>query len=81
MFRGTFTALVTPFQKGAIDFAALEKLIESQIAVGITGICFVLYSFIVRVPGEPQQPSAAAGAFWGSLAGFTSTIIQVGAPP
>ena len=29
MFRGTFTALVTPFRNGAIDFAALEKLIES----------------------------------------------------
>ncbi|HXM74977.1 MAG TPA: dihydrodipicolinate synthase family protein, partial [Chthoniobacterales bacterium] len=41
MFRGTFTALVTPFQKGAIDFAALEKLIESQIAGGITGVVAV----------------------------------------
>ena len=41
MFRGTFTALVTPFQKGAVDFAALEKLIESQIAGGITGVVAV----------------------------------------
>src|SRR6058998_4434028 len=38
MFRGTFTALVTPFRNGAIDVAAFEKLIENQIAVGITGI-------------------------------------------
>ncbi|MGH8101507.1 MAG: 4-hydroxy-tetrahydrodipicolinate synthase, partial [Chthoniobacterales bacterium] len=41
MFRGTFTALVTPFRDGAVDDAALEKLIESQIAAGITGIVAV----------------------------------------
>jgi 4-hydroxy-tetrahydrodipicolinate synthase len=41
MFRGTFTALVTPFHNGDIDFAALEKLIESQISAGITGIVAV----------------------------------------
>jgi 4-hydroxy-tetrahydrodipicolinate synthase len=41
MFRGTFTALVTPFRDGAIDFGALEKLIERQIAVGITGVVAV----------------------------------------
>jgi 4-hydroxy-tetrahydrodipicolinate synthase len=38
MFRGTYTALVTPFRDDQIDFAAFEKLIESQIAGGITGI-------------------------------------------
>ena len=41
MFRGTFTALVTPFRNGGIDVAAFEKLIENQIAVGITGIVAV----------------------------------------
>jgi 4-hydroxy-tetrahydrodipicolinate synthase len=41
MFRGTFTALVTPFRNGAIDVAAFEKLIEAQIAAGITGIVAV----------------------------------------
>jgi 4-hydroxy-tetrahydrodipicolinate synthase len=41
MFRGTFTALVTPFREGAIDFAALQNLIESQIAAGIDGIIAV----------------------------------------
>jgi 4-hydroxy-tetrahydrodipicolinate synthase len=38
MFRGTFTAVVTPFRDGTIDTPALEKLIESQIAAGITGV-------------------------------------------
>ncbi|PYJ50280.1 MAG: 4-hydroxy-tetrahydrodipicolinate synthase [Verrucomicrobia bacterium] len=41
MFRGTFTALVTPFRDGAIDTSAFEKLIEAQIAAGITGIVTV----------------------------------------
>jgi 4-hydroxy-tetrahydrodipicolinate synthase len=38
MFRGTFTALVTPFREGGIDVSAFEQLIDSQIAAGITGI-------------------------------------------
>ena len=41
MFRGTFTALVTPFGKGDVDLAALEKLVEAQIAAGITGLVAV----------------------------------------
>ena len=41
MFRGTFTALVTPFRDKGIDFAGLEKLIEGQIAAGIDGIVAV----------------------------------------
>ena len=41
MFRGTFTALVTPFRNGDVDFAALEKLIEAQVAAGITGVVAV----------------------------------------
>ena len=41
MFRGTFTALVTPFRNGGIDVSAYEKLIETQIAAGITGIVAV----------------------------------------
>jgi len=38
MFRGTFTALVTPFRDGGIDVSAFEQLIETQISAGITGI-------------------------------------------
>jgi 4-hydroxy-tetrahydrodipicolinate synthase len=38
MFRGTYTALVTPFKDGAFDEAAFIQLIESQIRGGVTGI-------------------------------------------
>jgi 4-hydroxy-tetrahydrodipicolinate synthase len=41
MFRGTFTALVTPFRGGALDLEALTKLVEAQINGGITGIVAV----------------------------------------
>ena len=38
MFRGIFTALVTPFRGRDVDISAFEQLIETQIAAGITGI-------------------------------------------
>jgi 4-hydroxy-tetrahydrodipicolinate synthase len=41
MFRGTFTALVTPFRNGAIDVAAFEKLIDNQVVAGISGVVAV----------------------------------------
>jgi 4-hydroxy-tetrahydrodipicolinate synthase len=41
MFRGTFTALVTPFRDGDVDLGALEKLVEAQIAAEITGLVAV----------------------------------------
>ncbi|MEP6602752.1 MAG: 4-hydroxy-tetrahydrodipicolinate synthase [Spartobacteria bacterium] len=41
MFRGTFTALVTPFSDGDVDLFAFAKLIEAQIAAGITGVIAV----------------------------------------
>lgn len=38
MFRGSFTALVTPFKNGAVDEAALRALIEHQIKSGTHGL-------------------------------------------
>ncbi len=38
MFEGLYTALVTPFRNGKIDFDALEKIIEMQIEGGADGI-------------------------------------------
>lgn len=34
MFKGSITALITPFKDGAIDWAAFEKLVEMQIEQG-----------------------------------------------
>ena len=62
-------------------FAAYVPNAYVEIAVGVTGVCFALYNTFGKVPSQPRRPSVPAGMFWGSLAGFTSTIIQVGAPP
>src|SRR6202521_3202737 len=37
-FRGSFTALVTPFKNGSVDEGALRGLIEWQIAEGTSGL-------------------------------------------
>jgi 4-hydroxy-tetrahydrodipicolinate synthase len=37
-FKGTHTALVTPFRDGAFDVSAFRNLIEAQIAGGVEGI-------------------------------------------
>ncbi len=38
MFKGSITALVTPFRDGAVDEDAFKKLVEWQIAEGIDGL-------------------------------------------
>src|SRR5438876_1094596 len=38
MFRGTYTAIVTPFKDGKVDEPALERLIKAQIKAGVDGI-------------------------------------------
>ena len=37
-FKGVFTALVTPFSRGAVDEEAFARLIERQIAAGVHGL-------------------------------------------
>jgi 4-hydroxy-tetrahydrodipicolinate synthase len=37
-FRGTYTALITPFRDGAVDKPAFQALIDRQVAAGIDGI-------------------------------------------
>ncbi len=38
MFKGTYTAIVTPFKGGAIDEPALKRLIAAQVRGGVDGI-------------------------------------------
>lgn len=37
-FRGTFTALVTPFRDGEIDWKTLDALVDRQVASGVEGV-------------------------------------------
>ena len=50
-FKGSATALITPFNENGINFDALEKLIEHQIAGGTAAIV------ILGTTGEPATMS------------------------
>ena len=52
-----------------------------RLAVGLIGVAFVLNAWFGKLPAEARTPSAASGVFWGSVSGFTSTLVQAGSPP
>ena len=41
LFTGCATALITPFRNGEVDYPALDKLVESQIASGVNALVAV----------------------------------------
>src|ERR1051325_9324758 len=49
-FRGSFTALVTPFKNGAVDEKAFRELVDWQIAEGTNGLV------PVGTTGESARP-------------------------
>lgn len=67
MFRGSFTALITPFSSGQLDLAALKRLAEHQIdagthglvPVGTTGECVTLSEAEHRAVVETVIDTAA----------------------
>lgn len=62
-------------------FAAQVSDTVIKLAVGSIGVVFVLYTFLKRGPVEAQKKTAASGVFWGGVSGFTSFLVQGGAPP
>jgi uncharacterized membrane protein YfcA len=53
-----------------------------RLMVGMIALGFVGYAVIRRDQAVPQRrPQAAHGVFWGAMSGFTTTLIQIGAPP
>lgn len=77
-FKGVFTALVTPFKDGAVDYAAYDALVERQLAAGAAGLVPVgttgeaatlcdeeaddLIAHTVRLAGGRALVMAGAGA-------------------
>lgn len=52
-FKGTFTALITPFYRGEIDYQSLEQLLQFQSALGVDG--FVINGTTGESPTLTQQ--------------------------
>ena len=58
MFKGSFTALITPFHDGALDEDAFRKLVEFQIREGTHGLV------PVGTTGEsPRSPMTSTTAW------------------
>ncbi|MDD6052115.1 MAG: 4-hydroxy-tetrahydrodipicolinate synthase [Clostridiales bacterium] len=51
LFTGCGTALVTPFRNGEVDYDALDRLVEDQLANGVTAL------IAVGTTGEPSTMS------------------------
>ena len=63
-------------------FAAHVSNGAIRLMVGLIALGFVAYAvFRHWLPGEPPKPRATHGVFWGAMSGFTTTLIQIGAPP
>jgi uncharacterized membrane protein YfcA len=60
-----------------------------ELTVGSIALIFVVYmwlgarlrAYLGRPERKAQRPHPAMGVLWGALSAFTSTLIQVGAPP
>jgi uncharacterized membrane protein YfcA len=63
-------------------FAAHVSEAVVRLAVGLIALGFAAYAVFRHIlPAAPPRPRAAHGVFWGALAGLTTTLIQIGAPP
>jgi len=60
-------------------FAAFVSDAAVRLIVGLIGVSFVLNAWFRRP--KLVAPTVPRGIFWGATAGFTSTLIQAGAPP
>jgi uncharacterized protein len=63
-------------------FAAYVSDAGIMLAVGLIGLALVGYAWLGPAPPKiPRKPIAAVGTVCGGVAAFTSTLIQIGAPP
>ena len=53
-----------------------------RLLVGLIALGLVAYLALRHLlPSESQRSRALHGTFWGGMSGFTTTLIQIGAPP
>jgi uncharacterized membrane protein YfcA len=52
-----------------------------RLVIGLIGVSFALNAWFGPKSALPKPPSVPGGIFWGTVAGFTSTLSQAGGPP
>lgn len=67
LFKGTATALITPFKNGKIDYVAMGKLVEWQIKNGVDGLV---------VCGTTGEASTLSGKERVQLARFVVDLVK-----
>ena len=67
VFEGIATALVTPFSNGAIDYPAVERLIERQIALKVSALV---------VAGTTGEAPTLTREEWHSLAEYSVSVAR-----
>lgn len=68
---------------GALAFGALP-VNAVRLLLGLIAVTFSLNSWFAlteRLAAHLAKPGPIAGAFWGALSGFTSTLAHAGGPP
>ena len=72
--RGTFTALLTPFKNGKIDFPSLDRLVRHQLANGIDG--FVINGTTAESPTLKENERNEIFNFVREIAGKNFPLIM-----
>ena len=72
---------------GALAFGAMSTN-AIRLVVGGIAVVFALNRWLrlserlaARLAASPKPPGKVAGAFWGAMSGFTSTLAHAGGPP
>lgn len=73
-FRGTFTALLTPFKNGKVDFNSIERMVKHQLANGVDG--FVINGTTAESPTLTENEKEEIFKFVRKLVGEKAPLIM-----
>jgi uncharacterized protein len=76
MLPGALVGIAIAWALATVVSDAMVRLV-----IGAIGVSFALNAWLGRPQSEPRKPGVPGGLFWGTVAGFTSTLSQAGGPP